>query len=69
MTDDIISTNPQNKSFVENTEQIDIDLIKWKDYNGNICPQCGQDHSYKLTAGSTMLDMIPFLNVDTSREV
>lgn len=50
MTDKFISADPQIKSFDENTEQIDIDLIEWNDYNDNICPQCGHDHSYKITA-------------------
>jgi acetone carboxylase gamma subunit len=58
MTDNIISINPQNKSFVKNTEEVDINSIGWMDYNDNICPQCGQDHSHKLKAGNTSLDMI-----------
>jgi acetone carboxylase gamma subunit len=69
MTDKFISADPQNKSFDENTEQIDIDLIEWNDYNDNICPQCNQDHSYKITAGSTIFDMISFFDRDTSREI
>lgn len=68
MTDKFISANPQNKSFDENTEQIDIDLIEWNDYNDNICPQCGQDHSYKLTVGTTVLDIISFFDKNISRE-
>ena len=63
-----ISNNLQNKSFVENTEQIDIDLIEWKNYDDDICPQCGQNHGYKLTAGSTIHDMISFLDRDSSKE-
>jgi hypothetical protein len=58
MTDNIISINPQNKSFVKNTEEVDINSIGWMDYNDNICLQCGQDHSHKLKAGNTSLDMI-----------
>jgi hypothetical protein len=45
-------------------EQIDIDSIKWIDSVDNICPQCGQDHSYKITAGPTMLDMISLFDRD-----
>lgn len=65
---DFISADPQNKSFVENTEQIDIDLIEWRNYNDNICPQCGKDHRYKLTAGTTILDIISFFDKNISRE-
>lgn len=64
-----ISNNLQNKSFAENTEQIDIDSIEWKNHEDNICSQCGQDHNYKITAGSTIQDMISFLDRDTSKEV
>jgi hypothetical protein len=28
----------------------------------NLCPQCGQDHSYKLTGSSAILEMISFLD-------
>ena len=45
-----ISNNLQNKSSAENTEQIDIDSIEWKNDEDNICPQCGQNHGYKLIA-------------------
>jgi hypothetical protein len=69
MTDKFMSTDPQNKSFVENTEEIDIDSIEWWDHNNNICPQCGQDHSYKITAGTTMLDIISLSDKDISREI
>ena len=69
MTDNFILTNPKNKSSAENTEQADIDSIEWKYYDDNICPQCGQDHSYKLTAGSTILDMISFLDRKPSEEL
>ena len=63
-----ISHEPRNKSFAENTEQADIDSIEWKYYDDNICPQCGQNHGYKLTAGSTIHDMISFLDRDSSKE-
>jgi hypothetical protein len=68
MTDSLTLGNPENKSFVEDTEQIDIDSIEWWDNDDNICSQCGQDHSYKLKAGSTMLDIISFFDKNTSRE-
>ena len=64
-----ISNNLQNKSSAENTEQIDIDSIEWTVYDDNICPQCGQNHGYKLTAGSTILDMISFLDRKPSEEL
>ena len=63
-----ISNNLQHKSFAGNTEQIDINSIEWKNYDDNICPQCGQDHGYKLTAGSTIQDMISFLDRKPSKE-
>ena len=64
-----ISNNLQNKSFVENTEQIDTDLIERKNDDDNICPQCGQNHGYKLIAGSTILDMISLFDRDTFKEI
>ncbi len=64
-----ISNNLKNKSFVKYTEQIDIDLIEWKNYDDDICPQCGQNHGYKLIAGSTIQDMISFLDRDISEEL
>jgi hypothetical protein len=68
MTDNTISTHPQNKSFDENIELIDINSIAWKDYDDRICSQCGQNHGYELTAGSTIQDMISFLDRDTSKK-
>ena len=67
MTEYLILTNP--KSSAENTEQVDIVSIEWKNYDDNICPQCGQDHSCKLTASSTILDMISFLDRKPSEEL
>lgn len=69
MTDKLISADPQNKSFDENIEQIDIDLIEWRNYNDNICPQCGQDHSYKPTTSSAILDIISLFDRDKSKEI
>jgi hypothetical protein len=69
MTDNIISVNPQNKSSVENTNEADIDSIEWWDHNNNFCSQCGQDHSYKITAGTTMLDIISLSDRNTPREI
>ena len=68
MTDNSISTEHQHKSFAKNAEQIDINLIEWKNYDDRVCSQCGQDHGYEyeLTAGSTIQDMILFLDRDTS---
>jgi hypothetical protein len=63
-----ISTNHKNKSFARNTRQIDINLVEWKNYDDTICSQCGQNHGYKLTAGSTIQNMISFLDRDTSKE-
>lgn len=62
MTDNFISAKHQHKSFVGNTEQIDIDLIEWNDYNDNICPQCGHNHSHKPIGGSSIPNMISFLD-------
>ena len=64
MTDNIVSVNPQNKSFAENTEEVDIDSIEWKYNDDNICPQCGHNHSHK--PGTTILNMISFLDRDSS---
>jgi hypothetical protein len=30
--------------------------------NDRLCPQCGQDHSHKLTGGSAIQEMISFLD-------
>ena len=49
MTDDTISTNPQDKSFVENIEGIGINSVEWKKYDDNTCPQFDQDHGCELT--------------------
>ena len=51
-------------SIGEDSEQIDIDSIKWIDCVDNICPECSQDHSYKITAGPTILDMISLFDRD-----
>ena len=49
MTDDTISTNPQDKSFVENIEGIGKNSVEWKKYDDNTCPQFDQDHGCELT--------------------
>ena len=49
--DSHLTTSPENQSF---------DGLYFDD--GRLCPQCGQDHSYKLTSGSSILDMISFLD-------
>jgi hypothetical protein len=64
-----VLNNLQNKSSDKNTEQIDIDSTELTNCNDNICPQCGKDHSYKITAGNTILDMISLFDRDASREV
>ena len=38
-------------------------------FDDELCPQCGQDHSCKLTGGSAILDMISFLDKDTAKKV
>jgi tRNA A58 N-methylase Trm61 len=60
---------PKDKSFDENTEQIDIDSIEWKNYGDNICSQCGNDHSYKVTADSVIQSMISILDRKKSENI
>jgi hypothetical protein len=45
------TTSPENQSF---------DGLYFDD--DKLCPQCGQDHSCKLTGGSAILEMISFLD-------
>jgi acetone carboxylase gamma subunit len=61
MTDNFISTNLKNKSFDENTEQIYINSIEWKNYDDTYCPQCGHSHGYELTI-DPIQEMISFLD-------
>ncbi len=64
---DLIQCYPTDFKLVsigEDGEQIDIDSINWIDSRDNICSRCGQDHSYKITAGPTMLDMISLFDRD-----
>jgi hypothetical protein len=49
MTDDIISTDPQDKSFVENAGGIDVNSVESKKYDDDVCPQFDQDHVCELT--------------------
>jgi hypothetical protein len=61
-----ISNNLQIKSSVKNAEQLDIALVEWNNYDTKICPQCGQDHSYKITGGNAIQGMISFLDRNRS---
>jgi acetone carboxylase gamma subunit len=64
-----IIRKPENKSSAENHDQIDINLIEWKNYDDKICHQCGQVHGNELTAGSTIQDMISFLDRNRSENI
>lgn len=49
--DNYLITSPENQSF---------DGVYFDD--NRLCPQCGQDHTYKPTGGSAILEMITFLD-------
>lgn len=85
MTDtNLISTQPKDKSFAENSEadsdnsylesnqrrvqNSEQDQSSHEIYmdDDKLCPQCGQDHRYKTTAGSAIQEMISFLDRDMS---
>ncbi len=63
MTDtSFILHKPKNKSFVKNTKLNNSNMDK-------VCLQCGQNHNYKPTGGSAILEMISFLDRNSSGEI
>lgn len=62
----LVLHKPKNKSSAENTTDTDIYLILHE--IDTICPQCGHDHSHKVTGGSAIQDMISFLDRDIPSE-
>jgi hypothetical protein len=65
MTDtSLVLHKPQNKSSAGNTT--DTDIYSMLHGISAICPQCGHDHSYKPIGGTIILDMISFLDRDST---
>jgi hypothetical protein len=65
MTDtSLVLHKPQNKSSAGNITDTDVYSIFHE--IDTICPQCGHDHSYKPIGGRAILNMISFLDRDTT---
>jgi hypothetical protein len=62
----LILHRPKNKSSAENITNTGMYPISSD--NDTICPQCGHDHSHRVTGGSAIQDMISFLDWDISSE-
>ena len=60
----LILYKPKNKSSAGNGTDTDIYSISYE--IDTICPQCGHDHSHMPIGGSAILDMISFLDRDTT---